>query len=82
MKTQVLAKAVISAAAGRSGLVALEWAGPGVGGGIVFPLSVSVSLALELLLSDVLVGVSGGGGLFLLKGGGVGGSDGNKNGDD
>ena len=59
----------------------MEWAGPGVGGGIVFPLSVSVSLALELLLSDVLVGVSGGGGLFLLKGGGLGGSDG-KNGDD
>ena len=28
-----------------------------VGGGIVFPLSVSVGLALELLLSDVLIGV-------------------------
>ena len=69
---------MISAAAKRSGLVALEWAGPGVGGGIVFPLSVSVSLALELLLSDVLVGVSSG--LFLLNGGGLG-SDG-KNGED
>ena len=81
MKAQALAGAVVSSAAGRSGLVALEWAGPGVGGGIVFPLSVSVGLALELLLSDVLVGVSGGGGGFLLKGGGVGGSDG-KNGED
>ena len=39
-------------------VVGLEWAGPGVGGGIVFPLSVSVGFALELLLSDVLISVS------------------------
>ena len=59
-------------------VVSLEWAGPGVGGGIVFPLSVSVGLALELLLSDVLVGVSSG--RLLLKGGGLGGDG--KNGED
>ena len=75
MKAHALATAVISAAAECSGLVALEWAGPGVGGGIVFPLSVSVSLALELLLSDVLVDVSRC--LFLLNGDGLGG-DGKK----
>ena len=46
-------------------VVGLEWASPGVGGGIVFPLSVSVGFALELLLSDVLIGVSLG--LLLLK---------------
>ena len=38
-------------------VVSLEWAGPGVGGGVVFPLSVSVGFALELLFSDVLIGV-------------------------
>ena len=38
-------------------VVSLERAGPGVGGGVVLPLSVSVGLALELLLTDVLVGV-------------------------
>ena len=36
----------------------MEWAGPGVGGGIVFPLSVSVSFAFKLLLSNVFIGVS------------------------
>ena len=51
-----------------SSVVSLEWAGPGVGGGIIFPFSVSVSLALEFLLSDVLIGVLVGG--FLLDGGG------------
>ena len=40
-------------------IVSLEWAGPGVGGGIVFPLSVSVGFALELLFSDILIGVVG-----------------------
>ena len=39
-------------------VVGLEWAGPGVGGGIVFPLSVSISFAFKLLLSDVFIGVS------------------------
>ena len=38
-------------------VVGLEWAGPGVGGGIVFPFSVSVSFAFELLLSDVFISV-------------------------
>ena len=38
-------------------VVSLERAGPGVGGGVVLPLSVSVGLALELLLTDVFVGV-------------------------
>ena len=38
-------------------VVSLERAGPGVGGGVVLPLSVSVGLALKLLLSDVFVGV-------------------------
>ena len=55
-------------------VVGLEWAGPGVGGGIVFPLSVSVSLALELLLSDVLISVGHSG--FLLNG--TGGGNGNE----
>ena len=41
----------------RSG-VGLEWAFPGVVVGIVVPLSVSVGDALELLVSDVVVGVS------------------------
>ena len=57
-------------------VVGLEWAGPGVGGGIVFPLSVSVGFALELLLSDVLVGVSLGG--LLLNAGSLGGGDGDE----
>ena len=57
-------------------VVLLEWAGPGVGGGIVFPFSVSVGLALQLLFSDVLVGVSAGG--LLLNAGGIGGCDGNE----
>ena len=35
----------------------MEWAGPGVGGGIVFPLSVSVGFAFEFLLSDVFISV-------------------------
>ena len=39
-------------------VVGLEWAGPGVGGGIVFPLSVSVGFAFKLLFSDVFIGVS------------------------
>ena len=38
-------------------VVSLERAGPGVGGGVVFPLSVSVGFALELLLTNVLIGV-------------------------
>ena len=38
-------------------VVLLEWAGPGVGGGVVFPFSVSVSLALEFLFPDVLISV-------------------------
>tara|TARA_B110000285_G_scaffold206758_1_gene245583 strand:- start:173 stop:313 length:141 start_codon:yes stop_codon:yes gene_type:complete len=46
----------------------LEWAGPGVGGGIVFPFSVSVGFALELLLSDIFISISFGG--FLLNGDG------------
>ena len=41
----------------RSG-VSLEWALPGVVVGIVVPFSVSVGDALELLVSDVVVGVS------------------------
>ena len=36
----------------------MEWAGPGVGGGIVFPLSVSVGFAFKLLFSDVFISVS------------------------
>ena len=36
----------------------MEWASPGVGGGIVFPLSVSVGFAFKLLLSNVFIGVS------------------------
>ena len=40
-------------------VVGLEWAGPGVGGGVVFPFSVSVGLAFKFLLSDVFIGVSG-----------------------
>ena len=40
----------------RSG-VGLEWAFPGVVVGIVVPFSVSVGNALELLISDVVVGV-------------------------
>ena len=40
-------------------MVRVELASPGVGGGVVLPLSVSVGLALELLLSDVLIGVEG-----------------------
>ena len=48
-------------------VVSLEWAGPGVGGGVVFPLSVSVSLALKLLFSDVFVSVESS--LFNLGGG-------------
>ena len=39
-------------------VVGLEWAGPGVGGGVVFPFSVSVGLAFKFLLSDVFIGVS------------------------
>ena len=54
-------------------VVSLERARPGVGGGVVFPLSVSVGLALELLLSDVLIGVEGSG--LLINGGGRNGSD-------
>ena len=56
-----------------SSIVRLERAGPGVGGGVVFPLSVSVGLALELLLSDVLVGVSLS--RLLADGTGLGGGD-------
>ena len=40
-----------------SSVVGLEWAGPGVGGGIVFPLSVSVGFAFKLLFSDVFISV-------------------------
>ena len=54
-------------------VVGLEWAGPGVGGGVIFPLSVSVGLALEFLFSDVLISVS----LSLLdRDGGYGGDKG------
>ena len=41
-----------------SSVVGLEWAGPGVGGGVVFPLSVSVGFAFEFLFSDVFISVS------------------------
>ena len=41
-----------------SSVVGLEWAGPGVGGGIVFPLSVSVGFAFKLVFSDVFISVS------------------------
>ena len=41
-----------------SSVVGLEWAGPGVGGGVVFPLSVSVGFAFKLLFSDVFISVS------------------------
>ena len=54
-------------------VVSLKWAGPGVGGGIVFPLSVSVGLALELLLSDVFISVRGS--VHLLDGSSRGGGD-------
>ena len=37
--------------------VSLEWALPGVVVGVVVPLSVSVGDALELLISDVVVGI-------------------------
>ena len=50
-------------------VVSLEWAGPGVGGGVVFPLSVSVGFALELLFSDVLIGVVDNGLLLDLESG-------------
>ena len=53
------------------GSVLLQGAGPRVGGGVVFPLSVSVGLALQLLLSDVFVSVSG----VLGHGGGLGGGN-------
>ena len=60
-------------------VVSLEWAGPGVGGGIVFPLSVSVGLAFKLLFSDVLISV--GSGALLLDGAGRGeGDEGEDNG--
>ena len=55
-------------------VVSLEWASPGVGGGIVFPLSVSVGFALKLLLSDVLISVSG----HVLNGDSGGGGNGNE----
>ena len=55
-----------------SSVVSLEWASPGVGGGVVFPLSVSVGLALKLLFSDILIGVS------LSDGGGFGGGNGDE----
>ena len=61
-------------------VVGLEWASPGVGGSVVFPLSVSVGFALELLLSDILVSVS----LSLLllnRSSGDGGNKGEKNGE-
>ena len=41
-----------------SSVVGLEWASPGVGGGVVFPLSVSVGFAFEFLFSDVFISVS------------------------
>ena len=37
--------------------VGLEWALPGVVVGVVMPLSVSVGNALELLVSNIVVGV-------------------------
>ena len=37
--------------------VSFEWAFPGVVVGVVVPFSVSVSNTLELLISDVVVGV-------------------------
>ena len=43
----------------RSSVVSLERAGPGVGGVVVLPLAVAVGLALELLLTDILVGLVG-----------------------
>ena len=43
-------------------VVSLEWAGPGVGGSVIFPFSVSVGLALKLLFTNVFVSVSGGDG--------------------
>ena len=61
-------------------VVSLEWAGPGVGGGIVFPLSVSIGLALELLLSNVLISV-GNGVLLVNDGGRDGGEGGNEYGE-
>ena len=51
----------------------MEWAGPGVGGGVVFPFSVSIGLAFEFLFSDVLIGVVVG--RFLVDGGGAGDSE-------
>ena len=59
-------------------VVSLERAGPGVSGSVIFPFSVSIGLALEFLLSDVLVGVLLGG--FLLNG--VSGSQSNECQDD
>ena len=59
-------------------VVSLEWASPGVGGGIVFPLSVSVGFALEFLLSDILIGISLSG--LVLNGGGGGNGDHGKDG--
>ena len=38
--------------------VSLEWALPGVVVSIIVPFSVSIGDALELLISDVVVGVS------------------------
>ena len=37
--------------------VFLEGASPGVGGGIIFPLTVSVGFAFKLLFTDILIGV-------------------------
>ena len=37
--------------------VSFEWAFPGVVGSIVVPFSVSISNALELLISDIVVGI-------------------------
>ena len=37
--------------------VFLEGAGPGVGGGVILPLAVSVSFAFKLLLTDVFISV-------------------------
>ena len=39
-------------------VISLEWACPGVSGGIILPFSVSVSFALEFLFSDVFISVS------------------------